>query len=64
MFKVVRVASGAVLAEGDEARATIELLKRIDSIFDVSVEMWHPETKAWRRLTPGEQRTLWNFRRR
>lgn len=56
------MATGAVLAEDTDARATIERLTRVDSIFDVWVYVWHPAAKAWRRLTVGEQRTLWDFR--
>jgi hypothetical protein len=40
------------------------VLTRIDSIFDVLVEVLDPASGAWRRLTPGEQRMLWDCRRR
>lgn len=63
-FRVVEVVSGAVLANGADTRTTIDLLTRIDSIFDVTVFVWHPAARAWRQLTVGEQRTLWNFRGR
>jgi hypothetical protein len=39
-------------------------LTRIDSIFDVLVEVLDPASGAWRRLTPGEQRMLWDCRGR
>jgi hypothetical protein len=45
-------------------RATVELLRRIDSIFDVSVAVWDREAQDWRALSPGEQRALWDVRRR
>ena len=60
----MEVASGAVLADGVDMRATIEALGRIDSIFDVAVAVWDPAARAWRPLSPGEQRALWDFRRR
>jgi hypothetical protein len=63
-FRIVEVSSGAVLADGIDMRATIEVLRRIDSIFDVSLAVWDPEAKAWRALTPGEQRALWDVRER
>lgn len=63
-FKVVLVADGAVLADGADARTTVEVLAQVDSIFDVSIYVWHTPAGAWRHLTPGEQRTLWDFRAR
>lgn len=63
-FKIVELSSGALLAEDADARATIDLLSRIDSIFDVSIYVWHVAAQAWRQLTVGEQRTLWDFRGR
>lgn len=63
-FKVVLVANGAVLADGADARTTVELLAQIDSIFDVSIYVWHTPAGAWRHLTPAEHRTLWDFRGR
>ena len=63
-FSVIDMASGTVLAKDADARATIALLTRIDSIFDVLVEVLDPASGAWRRLTPGEQRMLWDCRRR
>ena len=62
IFKVVLVANGVVLADGADARTTVELLAQIDSIFDVSIYVWHTPAWAWRHLTPAEQRTLWDFR--
>lgn len=63
-FKVIRVANGRVLAEGTDARTTIDVLTRVESIFDVLVYVWETHAKAWRALTPGEQRTMWDFRAR
>ena len=63
-FKVVEVSSGKVLAEGVDMRAVIEVLRRTDSIFDVALAVWDPGADAWRALTPGEQRALWDVRDR
>lgn len=63
-FKVIDVATGAVLAENADARATVDVLTPIDSMFDVAVYVWHPPARAWRQLTVGEHRTLWSFRGR
>ena len=64
MFKVIRVANGEVLAEGTDTRVTIDVLTRVESIFDVLVYVWQSPAKAWRALTLGEQRTMWDFRAR
>lgn len=56
------VSTGALLVERADARATIDLLTQIDSIFDVAIYVWHTPGSTWRPLTPGEQRTLWDFR--
>jgi hypothetical protein len=53
-----------VLAEGIDMRAAVGVLRRIDSIFDVSLAVWDPGAEAWRALTPGEQRALWDVRYR
>jgi hypothetical protein len=63
-FRIVEVSSGTVLAEGVDMRATVDVLSRIDSIFDVSVAVWDPRTEEWRVLSPGEQRALWDVRER
>lgn len=63
-FKVIRVANGRVLAEGTDTRTTIDVLTRVESIFDVLVYVWETHAKAWRALTPAEQRTMWDFRGR
>ena len=63
-FKVIRVANGEVLAEGTDTRTTIDVLTRVDSIFDVLIYVWQSPAKAWRALTLGEQRTMWDFRAR
>jgi hypothetical protein len=63
-FKVVDVATRAVLADGAHARATLDVLGGVRSIVDVHVSVWEPEDQRWRLLTLAEQRTLWERRRR
>lgn len=58
-FKVVDVRSRQVLAEDVAARATIDVLRGVRSIVDVSVYVWVPATRKWRLLTFAEQRLLW-----
>ena len=63
-FKVVDVMTRSVLAEDADARATVDLLKGIRSIVDVSVYAWDATAARWRALTLGERQTLWGFRDR
>ncbi|MEA2153922.1 MAG: hypothetical protein QOE11_62 [Solirubrobacteraceae bacterium] len=63
-FKIVDVVSGATIAEYASTNAAVGLLAAVDSIFDVRIFVWIPEMTAWRELTPGEQRILWDFRGR
>jgi hypothetical protein len=63
-FKVVDVLSGKVLAEGADARATLDLLRGMRSVVDVRVYAWRPESQSWRLLSLGEQQSLWRLRRR
>jgi hypothetical protein len=62
LFKVVDVVSGKTIVEDASARTTVRTLASVDSIFDVWIFVWIPERTAWRQLTPGEHRILWNFR--
>jgi hypothetical protein len=62
-FKVVDVATREVLAEGADARSTLELLGGLRSTVDVSVHVWEPEDEKWRLLTLREQQLLWERRR-
>jgi hypothetical protein len=59
---VVDVRSCEVLAEDAPARATIDLLREVDSVVDVRVYVWEPKPEKWRLLTLGEQQALWRFR--
>jgi hypothetical protein len=63
-FKVVDVMTGAVKAEDASTRATVELLEGVRRIGDVQVYVWNHEADRWRLLTLGEQRALWELRRR
>jgi hypothetical protein len=62
-FKVVDVQTGRVLAEHADTRATVDLLRDLDSVVDVRIYVWQPKAERWRLLTLGEQKTLWGFRR-
>ena len=61
-FRVVDVATRAVLADGVAIRETLAVLGDAQSIVDVNVFVWEPEEDRWRLLTLAEQRTLWQRR--
>ena len=61
-FKVVDVATRAVLADGTGARETLDVLGDVRSIVDVNVSVWEPKRDRWRLLTLAEQRALWERR--
>ena len=63
-FKVVDVVTRQVLAEGAHARATVDLLKEVDSVVDVRIYTWQPKAGKWRLLSHREQKALWDFRDR
>lgn len=63
-FKIVDVRSSQVLAEGMDARATIEVLEHVGSVIDVRIYVWAPPRSRWRLLGLDEQKTLWGFRGR
>ena len=62
VFRVVDVVSGTTLLDDADARATVVLLRSVESIFDVWIYVSAPELESWRQLSPGEHRILWNFR--
>lgn len=62
LFKIVDVGSGETIVEHASARTTVRALAAVDSIFDVWIFVSVPGPAAWRQLTPGEHRILWNFR--
>ena len=59
-FKVVDVLSGEALVADADLRATVDALARVRSNVDVRVYAWEPALEAWRLLTVGEQRLLWD----
>jgi hypothetical protein len=61
-FKVVDVMTRRMLAEGAGTRETVELLRGIRSVVDVSVYVWDGRTDAWRPLDMRERKALWNLR--
>lgn len=61
-FKILDVATRAVLANAALARETLDVLGGVRSIVDVNVYVWEPEDHRWRLLTLDEQRTLWERR--
>ena len=63
-FKVLDVRSSEVLAEGIDARETVELLEGVGSVVDIRIYVWMQRAGRWRLLTLDEQRALWQFRGR
>jgi hypothetical protein len=63
-FKVVAVMSRRVLAEGADARTTVDLLEGIRSIVDVSIYVWEEKAGKWQGLTQREAHMLWDLRGR
>jgi hypothetical protein len=63
-FKVVDVVTREVLADGTDARATVERLEQIRSIVDVTIWVWQPDDDRWRMLSLEEARALWDYRGR
>ena len=63
-FKVVDVLTREVLADGTDARATVEVLEGVRSIVDVTIWVWHPEEERWRMLSLEQARALWDYRGR
>jgi hypothetical protein len=61
-FRVVDVATRAMLADGTLARETLSVLGGARSSVDVHVYVWEPGDGRWRLLTLAEQRTLWERR--
>jgi hypothetical protein len=62
-FKVVDVMTRRVLAEGTDARATVQLLEGIRSVVDVNIHVRDRGAEGWRWLTMGEKKLLWAHRR-
>ncbi len=60
-FKVVDVMSRQPLIEEASTRETVDLLKRLRSVVDVSVYVWHEGDDRWRLLSLAEQRAMWDL---
>lgn len=60
-FRVLDVMTRQSLADDVDAAGAIEALKRVRSIVDVTVYVWHDERERWRPLTFDEQRTLFEM---
>ena len=61
-FRVVDVATRAVLADDVGPREALQTLGGVRSIVDVHVSVWEPASERWRLLTLAEQRVLWDRR--
>jgi hypothetical protein len=51
-----------VLADGADARATLQALRDVRSVVDVAIYVWQPQDGRWRPLTFEERRALWGQR--
>jgi hypothetical protein len=63
-FKVVDVMTRQPLAEDAGARETVDRLKDVRSIVDVTIHAWDKRAGRWQRLSRGEERALWCLRDR
>lgn len=61
-FRILDVMTRQVLADDVDARATVAALRDVPSVVDVLIDVWEPDIGDWRRLTLGEQKTLWGYR--
>jgi hypothetical protein len=59
-FRIVDVMTRQSLVEDASAKETVEALRGVRSIVDVSVYIWQDERKTWRLLTFPEQRALFD----
>jgi hypothetical protein len=63
-FKVVELLTRQVLAEDADGRTTIDVLKGLRSVVDVTISRWDYENERWRPLDLDERRALWQLRDR
>jgi hypothetical protein len=63
-FRIVDVATRAVLADDVGPRAALETLGDVRSSVDVHVFLWEPKAEEWQLLSLAEQRTMWDRRKR
>jgi hypothetical protein len=61
-FRVIDVMTRQVLADDVGTRQALEALASVRSIVDVTVYTWDEGSRAWRRLTFGEAKALWDLR--
>jgi hypothetical protein len=61
-FRVVDVMTKRVLAEDAPLDVTVELLKAVRSIVDVTISVWEPGAGRWQQLSLREKQMLWGFR--
>ena len=61
-FRLIDVATRAVLADDVGPREALGALHDVRSMVDVHVYVWEPEDDRWRLLTLAEQRLLWERR--
>jgi hypothetical protein len=61
-FRIVDVATRAVLADDVGAADALAVLSDARSSVDVHVSVWEPKAERWRLLTLAEQRTMWERR--
>jgi hypothetical protein len=61
-FTVVEVVTGEVLAEDVDTRATLDVLRDVRSVVDVTIRVRRPDGESWRLLTLAEQKALWALR--
>ncbi len=63
-FKVLDVMTRQTLVDDAGTRETVDALKDVRSIVDVSIYVWDEEQDRWRLLTLADQRAMWNLSRR
>jgi hypothetical protein len=61
-FRVMDVMTRRILAKDVGARETVDALADVRSVVDVAIDVWEPDTEAWRRLTLDERKLLWKHR--
>jgi hypothetical protein len=61
-FRIVDVATRAVLADDVPARDALSALADMRSSVDVQVYVFEPKGERWRLLTLAEQRVMWERR--
>jgi hypothetical protein len=60
-FRVVDVMTRENIVDDVRAAETVDALRNVRSIVDVSIFVWQPERQRWRRLTFTEQRAMFDL---